>query len=76
MVKDHSDKKFNVILFNDALNTFLINGYIGVWNILIRKIPSGYLTGIDLRSSLNIWVVLYHNTDAVITIHKMCCVIK
>ena len=41
---------FNV-LFNDALNTFLINGYIGVGNILIGKIPSGYLTGIDIRST-------------------------
>ena len=37
------------VLFNDALNTF--NGYIGVGNILIGKIPSGYLTGIDLRST-------------------------
>ena len=34
------------VLFNDTLNTFLINGYIGVRNIL-----SGYLTGIDLRST-------------------------
>ena len=42
---------FNV-LFNYALNTFLINGYIGVGNILIEKIPSGYLTGIDLRSTV------------------------
>ena len=33
--------------FNDALNTFLINGYIGVGSILFGKIPSGYLTGID-----------------------------
>ena len=41
---------FNV-LFNDALNTFLINGYIGVQNLLIGKIYSGYLTGIDLRST-------------------------
>ena len=40
-----------MFLFNDALNTFLINGYIGVGNILIGKIPSGYLTGIDLRST-------------------------
>ena len=39
------------VLFNDALNTFLINGYIGVRNILIGKIPSGYMTGIDLRST-------------------------
>ena len=35
------------VLFNDALNTFVINGYIGVRNILTGKIPSGYLTGID-----------------------------
>ena len=41
---------FNV-LFNDTLNTFLINGYIGIGNILIGKLPSGYLTGIDLRST-------------------------
>ena len=40
-----------MFLFNDALNTFVINGYIGVGNILIGKIPSGYLTGIDLRST-------------------------
>ena len=40
-----------VFLFNDALNTFLINGYIGVGNILCGKIPSGYLPGIDLRST-------------------------
>ena len=39
------------VLFNDALNTFLINGYIGFGNILIGKIPSGFLTGIDLRST-------------------------
>ena len=25
------------VLFNDALNTFLINGYIGVGNILIER---------------------------------------
>ena len=30
---------------------YLINGYIGVGNILIGKIPSGYMTGIDLRST-------------------------
>ena len=42
--------KINV-LFNDVLNTFLINSYIGVGNILIWKMPSGYLTGIDLRST-------------------------
>ena len=41
------------VLFNDALNRFLINGYIGVGNILIGKISSGYLTGIDLR--LTVW---------------------
>ena len=39
------------VLFNDALNTFLINAYISIGNILIEKIPSGYLTGIDLRST-------------------------
>ena len=39
------------VLFNDTLNTFLINSYIGVGNILIGKIRSGYLTGIDLRST-------------------------
>ena len=39
-----------MFLFNDAFNTFLINSYIGVGNILIGKIPSGDLTGIDLRS--------------------------
>ena len=39
------------VLFNDAVNTFLINCYVGVGNILIGKIPSGYLTGIDLRST-------------------------
>ena len=39
------------VLFNNTLNTFLINGYIGVGNILIGKIPSGYLAGIDLRST-------------------------
>ena len=33
------------VLFNDALNTFLINCYIGVGNILIGKIRIGYLTG-------------------------------
>ena len=38
------------VLFNDALNTFLINGFIGVGNILIGKIPSG----IDLRSVFTI----------------------
>ena len=38
-------------LFNDALNTFLIDSYIGIGNILIGKIPSGYVTGIDLRST-------------------------
>ena len=27
------------VSFNDALNTFLINGYIGVGNILIEKNP-------------------------------------
>ena len=37
------------IVFNNTLNTFLINGYIGIRNILIGKIPSGYLTGLDLR---------------------------
>ena len=42
---------FLMFLINDALNTFLINGYIGVGNILIGKIPSGYLTGINLRST-------------------------
>ena len=40
-----------IFLFNDALSTFLVNGYIGFGNILIGKIPSGYLTGIDLRST-------------------------
>ena len=39
------------VLFNDALNTFFINGYIGVGNILIGKIPSVYLAGIDLIST-------------------------
>ena len=39
------------VLFNDALNTFLINAYISIGNILIEKIPSGYVTGIDLRST-------------------------
>ena len=39
------------VLFNDVLNTYLINGYIGVGNILMGKIPSGYLTVIDLRST-------------------------
>ena len=43
-------KRFNV-LFNNALNTFLINGNISIRNILIGKIPSGYLTGFDLRST-------------------------
>ena len=33
------------------LTHYLINGYIGVGNILIGKIPSGCLTGIDLRST-------------------------
>ena len=37
------------VLFNDALNTLLINSYICVRSILIGKIPSGYLGGIDLR---------------------------
>ena len=37
--------------FNVLFNTFLINGYIGVGNILIGKIPSGYLTGIDLSTT-------------------------
>ena len=50
------------VLFNDTLDTFLINGYISVRNILIGKIPSGYLTGIDLRSrrpaSINLSVYL------------------
>ena len=35
------------VLFNNALNTFLINGYISVRNILTGKFPIGYLTGID-----------------------------
>ena len=39
---------FNV-LFNDALNIFIINGYIGVGNNLNGKILSGFLTGIDLK---------------------------
>ena len=37
---------FFYVLFNDALNTFLINGYIGVRNILIGKISSGCLQGL------------------------------
>ena len=32
-------------------STHFFNGYIGVGNILIGKMPIGYLTGIDLRSS-------------------------
>ena len=42
-------KKKLTVLFNDALNTVLINSYIG--NILIGKIPTGYVTVIDHRST-------------------------